>query len=57
MNRTRLICLEETGFLMGPVLRRTWAPRGQPPLLPPHRGPGEGLCHRRRGRLAPVARV
>lgn len=32
--RARLICLDETGFLMAPVLRRTWAPRGRPPLLP-----------------------
>jgi len=25
--------LDETGFLMAPLLRRTWALRGQPPLL------------------------
>jgi len=33
-RRARLICLDETGFLMTPVLRRTWALRGRPPLLP-----------------------
>jgi predicted ArsR family transcriptional regulator len=26
--RAHLICLDETGFLMLPVLRRTWAPCG-----------------------------
>ncbi|MDR7494205.1 MAG: transposase [Armatimonadota bacterium] len=30
----RLLCLDETGFLMAPVLRRTWALRGVPPRLP-----------------------
>jgi transposase len=28
-----LICLDETGFLMMPVLRRTWAPCGATPLV------------------------
>jgi len=30
----RLICLDETGFLMAPLLRRTWALRGVTPTLP-----------------------
>lgn len=30
----RLICLDETGFLMTPVIRRTWGCRGVPPTLP-----------------------
>lgn len=28
-----MICLDETGFLMMPVLRRTWAPRGITPTF------------------------
>ncbi len=32
--RARLICLDETGFLMTPVIRRTWGRRGVPPPLP-----------------------
>lgn len=32
--RARLICLDETGFLMTPVIRRTWGRRGVPPTLP-----------------------
>src|SRR6266700_3407196 len=28
-----LVCLDETGFLMMPVLRRTWAPCGAPPTV------------------------
>jgi len=28
-----LIFLDESGFLMAPLVRRTWAPRGQTPLL------------------------
>jgi transposase len=31
--RGRLICLDETGFLMTPVVRRTWSLRGQTPQL------------------------
>jgi hypothetical protein len=29
-----LVCLDETGFLMMPVLRRTWAPCGATSTLP-----------------------
>ncbi len=32
--RARLICLDETGFLMAPLLRRTWVLRGNTPMLP-----------------------
>jgi transposase len=31
--KARLICLDETGFMMAPLLRRTWAPRGETPCL------------------------
>jgi len=31
--KARLICLDETGFMMAPLIRRTWAPRGQTPAL------------------------
>jgi transposase len=31
--KARLICLDETGFMMAPLIRRTWAPRGQTPTL------------------------
>ncbi|MFQ5668642.1 MAG: transposase [Candidatus Binatia bacterium] len=30
----RLVCLDETGFLMTPVIRRTWSLRGLTPTLP-----------------------
>jgi hypothetical protein len=32
-----LICLDETSFLMMPVLRRTWAPCGETPTIRPFR--------------------
>jgi transposase len=31
--KARLVCLDETGFMMAPLIRRTWAPRGQTPAL------------------------
>jgi transposase len=31
--KARLICLDETGFMMAPLIRRTWAPRGRTPHL------------------------
>src|SRR3989442_37037 len=29
----RLVFLDESGLLMAPLVRRTWAPRGQTPIL------------------------
>lgn len=37
----RLICLDETGFMMAPLIRRTWARRGQTPCLSVSRGSHE----------------
>jgi len=31
--KASLVFLDEAGFLMAPLVRRTWAPRGQTPLL------------------------
>ena len=31
--QARLICLDETGFFMAPIVRRTWAPCGITPIL------------------------
>jgi transposase len=31
--RAHLVFIDETGFLMHPLVRRTWAPKGQTPLL------------------------
>ena len=31
--KARLICLDETGFMMAPLIRRTWARRGETPRL------------------------
>jgi transposase len=31
--KARLICLDETGFMMAPLIRRTWARRGETPCL------------------------
>jgi hypothetical protein len=28
-----IVFIDETGFLMGPLVRRSWAPRGQTPVL------------------------
>jgi putative transposase len=32
-DRRHLVFIDESGVLMGPLLRRTWAPRGQTPQL------------------------
>lgn len=32
-TRSRLIFLDESGFSQSPVVRRTWSPRGQTPIL------------------------
>jgi transposase len=32
-DRARLIFIDESGLLMAPLVRRTWAPRGQRPIL------------------------
>ncbi len=41
-RRASLVFIDETGFLLAPLLRRTWALRGQTPTLPVH------VRHRRR---------
>lgn len=35
-RRARLIFLDETGLFLTPLVRRTWAPRGQTPILRTH---------------------
>lgn len=32
-RRAHLVFIDKTGFLLSPVVRRTWAPRGQTPTL------------------------
>jgi len=32
-RRAHLVFIDETGFLLSPLVRRTWAPRGQTPVL------------------------
>jgi transposase len=32
-RRAHLVFIDETGFLLHPLVRRTWAPRGQTPIL------------------------
>jgi hypothetical protein len=42
----RLICLDETGFLMTPVVRRTWSLRGQTPQIE--------VCHGQRRKVSGI---
>src|SRR5688572_10754365 len=32
-NCSYIVFIDETGFMMGPLVRRTWAPRGQTPII------------------------
>jgi len=32
-NRSYIVFVDETGFMLGPLVRRTWAPRGHTPIL------------------------
>src|ERR1051325_6880367 len=32
-QRAALVLIDESGLLMAPLVRRTWAPRGQTPIL------------------------
>jgi len=41
-TRAHLVFIDETGFLLHPLVRRTWSPRGQTPVLRPR------VRHRRR---------
>jgi transposase len=32
-DRSYIVFIDETGFMLGPLLRRTWAPRGKTPVV------------------------
>src|SRR5687768_5543699 len=32
-ERSHLVFIDETGFMMAPLVRRTWAPRGKTPIV------------------------
>ncbi len=52
--KATLVFLDEGGLIMAPLVRRTWAPRGQTPvLLRRTRPPEEGVGGRRPHRLFP----